>query len=421
MAEGGGAGGGEVGSSKRLVISRRKSGLHRIATDFANAKTMNTCALCIFFTTGGANNRKFMYFCKKILNVMKKTLLILMAAVCLMAGCAPKEFKSDGWTTSDVPGQYVDTNGNVMLTVENVKVSVGFYQGHAWVMNEEMLWGVIDETGSYVTQPTYEEISGAGYEYCPSIGLAYDPSMMAVKKDGLWGYADPTGRLAIQPAFVDARNFRSDMNSTLVLTRDAQGNLCAGAIDRNGTYIIEPQPINYDTELRSAGVKDHGSLKPTRKENEWVYADESGKTVLSAYQYRNDVLVRAMPFDSKGRAAVVTMDTAGWKVWVEIEDGEYVGKEAIRYRPGNCGYINTKGERWQGGHAPTIAYAGKYTLMLAAFGESDAIIYVFPAECDKIPEWANYGTREVISGEVLENFWTIGPEPEEEAEEEVEE
>ena len=64
VAEGGGAGG-EGGSSKRLVISRRKSGLHRIATDFANAKTMNTCALCIFFITGGANNRKFMYFCKK--------------------------------------------------------------------------------------------------------------------------------------------------------------------------------------------------------------------------------------------------------------------------------------------------------------------------------------------------------------------
>ncbi len=374
-----------------------------------------------FFHNRGCQQQKIYVLLQKILNVMKKTLLTLMAAACLMAGCAPKEFKSDGWTTSEVPGQYVDTNGNVMLTVENVKASWEFYQGHAWVMNEEKLCGVIDETGSYVTQPTYEQIGGAGYEYCPSIGPAYDPSMMAVKKDGLWGYADPTGRLAIQPAFVDARNFRSDMNSTLVLTRDAQGNLCAGAIDRKGTYIIEPQPIDYDTELRSAGVKDHGPLKPTRKENEWVYADESGKTVLSASQYCKDVLVRAMPFDSKGRAAVVTMDTAGWKVWIEIEDGEYVGKEAIRYRPGNCGYINTKGERWQGGHAPTIAGAGKYTLMLAAFGESDAIIYVFPAECDKIPGWENYGTRELISGEVLENFWTIGPEPEEEAEEEVEE
>lgn len=351
---------------------------------------------------------------------MKKTLLTLMAATCLMAGCAPKEFKSDSWTTSDVPGQYVDTNGNVMLTVENVKVSEGFYQGHAWVMNEENLWGVIDETGSYVTQPTYEGIGRAGYEYCPSIDLAsHDSSMTAVKKDGLWGYADPTGRLAIQPAFVDVRDFRSDMNSALVLTRDAQGNLCAGAIDRKGTYIIEPQPIDYDTELRSAGVKDHGSLKPTRKEDEWVYADESGKTVLSANQYPDYVLVRAMPFDSKGRAAVVTMDTAGWKVWVETEDGEHVGK--VRYRPGNCGYINTKGERWQGGHAPTIAFAGKYTLMLAAFGEADAIIYVFPAECDKILVWENYGTRELITGEVLENVWIIGPEPEEDAEEEVEE
>ncbi len=93
-------------------------------------------------------------------------------------------------------------------------------------------WGVIDEKGNVVIEPSYEEIRPFKNKYA------------AVMQGGQWGFIDRNNSIVVPPAFYNVRDFQGG-----VAIVQESPEAPEGVINSLGEWIIKPQPgvtFHYD-------------------------------------------------------------------------------------------------------------------------------------------------------------------------------
>lgn len=158
---------------------------------------------------------------------------------------------------------YIDRNGN-MVIAPLFNEAGDFVNGFAVVargncIDENCLYGMIDQSGKIILPLQYEEVYDMtkeglalvkhpqnGYGYANRAGkitipfqfkdaYSFSENTAAVQADSLWGYIDTRGNYVISPQFYKAGKFSGDM-------APAADNLGLwGYIDKTGKWIISPR------------------------------------------------------------------------------------------------------------------------------------------------------------------------------------
>ena len=156
-------------------------------------------------------------------------------------------------------------------------------------------WGFINKDGKMVIEPQFDDIVQYNHDTTDekaqesfSEGLAC-VNVGATQKDfgmmsgGKWGYIDTTGKLVIPPKFITASPFVDEMASVSIedvaaKRRGLTITTMNGYINRNGRFIIPPQPYPFSLGRFSDGLAQVERTSAGR--TLWGYADKTGKTVI---------------------------------------------------------------------------------------------------------------------------------------------
>lgn len=106
-----------------------------------------------------------------------------------------------------------------LLGVMSAGVRQAKADGPFYPVKENGLWRYIDQTGTVVIKPRFEQVGDF------SEGLA------RVKIGGRWAYLDQTLNIRIEPKFQDARDFSAGLAAVLF-----EGKW--GYIDQKGKFVI---------------------------------------------------------------------------------------------------------------------------------------------------------------------------------------
>jgi hypothetical protein len=203
---------------------------------------------------------------------------------------------------------YIDAAGNVKIDFQFADATA-LSEGLAFAnlnfrIDEDPIWGVIDMSGSWVVQPTFDEVNG-GFAY----GLA------SVSAKGEWFYIDREGKRMFGKTFAHAEPFSEGMAAVQVergawleweyidvrgetvldlpsSARDAEPfseGLAAvrmngryGFIDRAGRFVVKPQFMSM------SWLRD-GLIRVLPSEGNWAYVDRQGRVVGSDVASRGSV------------------------------------------------------------------------------------------------------------------------------------
>lgn len=142
-----------------------------------------------------------------------------------------------------------------------------FTKGLAAVKSDGM-WGIIDTEGSYVIDPSYEDIKldaqgkyisnsviiakadGQYHLYdekwniindfsCDDMGIPTEDGIFAFASDGKWGFADTKGKVVVEPLYDQAKSFSYGLAA---VCKDGLW----GFIDKEGNTAIEFQFLDAD-------------------------------------------------------------------------------------------------------------------------------------------------------------------------------
>lgn len=166
---------------------------------------------------------------------------------------------------------YIDKTGE--WVVEPKYRNAGyFYEGRAWVANQDERVGFIDRLGREVVDLQYV-----------TVGNFQDGMAMVGIQNGrtrgiLAGFIDKSGREVVKPQYEEVFDFSGGLAGVI---RDGK----LGFIDATGREIISPQ---YDYDDRDAykpefidGLARVGKRSEHIRELEYGYIDETGKEVVS--------------------------------------------------------------------------------------------------------------------------------------------
>jgi hypothetical protein len=106
----------------------------------------------------------------------------------------------------------------VLLGLMSTGIGEAKPDGPFYPVKEKGLWGYIDQTGTVVIKPRFEQAGDF------SEGLA------PVKIGEKWGYVNPSGSVVIEPKFAHAESFKH------ALARVKVGNLWA-YLNKEGTVV----------------------------------------------------------------------------------------------------------------------------------------------------------------------------------------
>ena len=115
-------------------------------------------------------------------------------------------------------------------------------------------WGLIDNNGSIVVQPMWEEVD------------FFESNLASVKQDGKWGLIDRTGKLVIKPQW---EAVRSQLLAENIVAAKQSGKW--GLFDITGKAVAQPQ---WD-ELSSFSE----GLSAARLNDKWGLIDYTGRTI----------------------------------------------------------------------------------------------------------------------------------------------
>ena len=151
------------------------------------------------------------------------------------------------------------------------------------------LWGLVDEAGTWVTEPTFALAPGALSE---GLVAACDA------KTGLWGYLAPDGSWEIEPTFIEAGAF----GGGVAPARDASGGLW-GLVDKTGTWAADPTFAELRTMSSGLAAARADEAHAEDSDRPWGLVDASGAWRLGpAYAELGDLsdegIVAAAPTPS---------------------------------------------------------------------------------------------------------------------------
>lgn len=159
------------------------------------------------------------------------------------------------WADGDDGIGYVNGNGQLVIKLGpkpyNVKTGdFGWYTEHdfsngfASVLSfDDNLWGVIDESGTWIIKPQFRKIGGFASN---GLAAAEDPNSYQ------WGFIDHSGAWVIQPRFSLDLLHRGFADNGLAEVQDPNSHRW-GFIDYKGAWIIEPK-FYYATGFSNNGL-----------------------------------------------------------------------------------------------------------------------------------------------------------------------
>ena len=126
-------------------------------------------------------------------------------------------------------------------------------------INEKDKWGIIDKTGRWIIQPTFENTE------------QFSEGLAAVEKNNKYGFIDKSGKWVIQPQFDYAEKFSEGLSKIIQNTK-------CGFIDKTGKWVIQPQFDglgNFHTYFNLGLCKAR-----LEKTSPWGFIDKTGKWVI---------------------------------------------------------------------------------------------------------------------------------------------
>ena len=150
-----------------------------------------------------------------------------------------------------------------------------------------MVWtgdklGFIDRQGRYVIEPQFDDVdsrfsgsseSALAVEFSGDlVAVGFSEGLAAVRIGDKWGFIDRQGTYVIEPQFDDAQSFSEGLAAVRIGDRET-GVGKYGFIDRQGRYVVEPQfdgAQSFSEGLAAVFIGDR-----------WGFIDRQGRYVIN--------------------------------------------------------------------------------------------------------------------------------------------
>ena len=175
---------------------------------------------------------------------------------------------------------FIDRQGSYVVNPQFAHVC-SFSEGLAVVWTGDKL-GFIDRQGRYVIEPQFDDIdsrlsgsseSALAVEFSGDwADIGFSEGLAAVRIGDKWGFIDRQGTYVIEPQFAYAQSFSEGLAVVRIGDRET-GVGKYGFIDRQGRYVVEPQ---FDgAQSFSEG------LAAVRIGDRWGFIDRQGRYVIN--------------------------------------------------------------------------------------------------------------------------------------------
>ncbi len=175
------------------------------------------------------------------------------------------------WVMNRNSRGYIDTNGVFVIKLDGEKFGNVFSEGLAGVINEESLYGFIDEQGKIAIDYSYDEVG------------EFSEDLVRVNALGLWGFIDRTGKIVIDVRYDFALDF-SYGHAFVGRAVDSYDNPLWGIVNKANITTVDftYEDVRNFTEGKAA----------VKYNNKWRFINFFGEKIIerefdAAEQFRN--------------------------------------------------------------------------------------------------------------------------------------